>query len=183
MGWVVELAVVEPMRALIVAALMLIFWAHAHAGDPAKPGSMSDRFLLTIAFEPNASRFNLALKNRSEETLSLRVEPRRFHGSIVVTPSGGQAVEYWDSAFRQLLLTSVWAVPVQSLRPQAEITWQLSVFELRSLHDTKLDSHILSAATVHAVLEEVAVVPANGSHISNNAKQTSKPIKIPVQSR
>ncbi len=144
---------------------------------------MSDRLLLTVKFEPGASRFNVALKNRSEETLSLRVEPRQFHGSILVTPKDGQAVEYWDSAFQQLLLTGIWAVPVQSLRPQAEITWQLSVSQLRALDDSKLDSHILRGATVHAVLEEVAVVPAHGSHIGNNAKQTSKPIKIPVESQ
>lgn len=171
------------MKTVAIAVLLMLMHAHLWAGDWTASGGMAERLALAVSYEPGGARFVVVLKNRSAETLSLQVEGRRFHGRFVVRAGGGEAVEYWDFAFRQLLLTGVWEVPVQSLRSRAEIRWEVPVSELRDLRGGKLAVERLRGASVHAVLEEAAVVPARGWHIGDNARQTSRPITIPADAR
>jgi hypothetical protein len=144
---------------------------------------MSDRLLLTVSYESSNSQFTLVLQNRSHSTLRVAVEPQQFHGRIIVTPAVGSPVEWVDSRFLTQLVTGIWGVPTHTLPPQGTITWTLPSFILSDIHGTTLDPQILSGATIHARLDEVAIVPSNAPWGSDNAKQVSMAVTIPRQPR
>lgn len=168
------------MNASLLTALLCLVVARACAHDSITPGAMSGKLVLSVSYEAAASRFNVVLRNQSGAPLTLCVEPQQFHGRIIVTPITARPTEYLDSTFHPLLLTSVWDVPVRSVQSSAEISWNLPLSRLCDIHGNKLPVDQLRGATVYATLDEIAVVPAQASYVSSNAKQISKPIMIPA---
>jgi len=152
-----------------------------HAADPATSGALSSRLVLAVSYQSPESKLTVVLTNRTSDPLKLHVEPPQFHGRIIVTPATGKAVEYLDSAFFPAVLTSQLVVPIHILQPHATVTWVLPVSKLQDIHGNPLSMQTLQGATVHAKLDELAIVPSSGRHISDNAKQVSAPITIPSQ--
>ena len=166
------------MSAFRLAAFMFLLAACNPAADPNTSGSLSDRLGLAVSYQSAESKFTVVLSNRTSRPLELHADPRQIHGRIIVTLPSGEAVEYLDSAFIPLLQTSIWEVPIHTLQPHASVTWALPISKLQDIHGNALSVQTLQGATVQAKLDEVAIVPRGGNHISDNAKQISAPITI-----
>jgi len=169
------------MSAFRFAASIFLLAGCNHAADPITSGSMSSQLVLAVSYQSTESKFTVVLTNRTSDSLKLQLEPRQFHGRIVVTQPTGIAVEYLDSAFIPAVLTSQWVVPIHTLQPHATVTWVLPIFKLQDIHANPLSVQTLQGSTVHAKLDELAIAPPSGRHISDNAKQVSAPITIPSQ--
>jgi hypothetical protein len=158
------------MKAVYLAVFGVLICGCNRSANFSTSGGMANELLLTSSYEPSVAEFKVVLRNQSHSTLKVAVEAHQYHGRIIVVSANGNTVELLDSKFIPLLTTGIWAAPIQTLPPQATIAWTLPASVLCDIHSNPLDSQTLREATVHAKLDEVAVVPSTGSWVSNNAK-------------
>jgi hypothetical protein len=168
------------MKAIYLAVFSVLICACNRSANFSTTGGMSNQLLLTSSYEPSPAEFKVVLRNQSHSTLKVAVEAHQYHGRIVVFSGNGNAVELLDSRFIPLLMTSIWEAPIQTLPPQGTIAWTLPASILCDIHSNPLDSQTLRGATVHAEMDEVAVVPSTGSWVSDNAKQISSAVTVPA---
>jgi hypothetical protein len=162
------------MRTFTVALSVLMCVA-AVAGEPKKLGAMPEKLLFTLSYDPARACFDVALLNRSDETLTLTVHPRQFQGRILVTQNKQDPVEYWDPSFKRVMMVGRWNTPIQTLNPRAQIAWRLPMAGLVDLSGSTLEPKLLQGAAIHATLEV--------GHWSVTAKGPQKAVKVPLASK
>ena len=168
----------EPMRVVLSVILLFLLSGCKDGADPTVSGSMSDRLAFDVSYESAQSRFEVVLSNQTSRRLKLHVDPHQFHGRIVVTPVSGRAVEYLDAAFLPLFMTGIIDVPFHTLHSHKKINWVLPVSRLKDIHGNEVSVQALQGASVHATLDELAIISRSSNYISDNAKQVSGPITI-----
>jgi hypothetical protein len=172
------------MKFLLAILLTLLAPFTCPAQDFQKEGALSANLKLAIAYHPkdrnDVEHFEITLTNVSGKDLELEVSDKEYRGTIVVVLKGEKPVEFREKEVRRKMMIGILPASFADLPKDGKIIWKVPVADLRDVEDRSVKTEALHDASVHAVLNRLAVIPPKGG-TPVNARQTSPAVVVSRQ--